>query len=401
MYQLRQFLSALKPTRLGVLFAVLIGFGVGFWQWIQPPRPRVVLETLGERVWIYFSPDGQTLATVVVNNTSAERLLTLWDINSGQKKLDPFQINNIHPSAVAFSRDGRSLACGFGSQFVVWNVASGRQLAIYENEHWIPWYVAFSAEGRLRAIRRDNCLCDVADNKVIAKLAPDRDWEIEALDSNFILVLGKANRVKVWDLVTATLCAEREIPKSREISSAEIKMTPDGRFLVCNGGGWNLFDVIIVDLLTGKIQEFKPEVPPCTGADIAPDGQTVALGWPGYLSGPQKTWWSWFEELVGQQEHRGDHVTLRAFPSGEQLLVLKNCSFPVFSPDGRTLAATGTDGSLQLWDFPIRKPIGKILGLAGLAAVATLLVFNGLGWLRRRKMRLKANLVPNCVPSTK
>ena len=27
------FLSALKPTRLGVLFAVLAGLGVGFWQW--------------------------------------------------------------------------------------------------------------------------------------------------------------------------------------------------------------------------------------------------------------------------------------------------------------------------------------------------------------------------------
>jgi len=33
--------------------------------------------------------------------------------------------------------------------------------------------------------------------------------------------------------------------------------------------------------------------------------------------------------------------------------------------------------------------------------VATLLAFNGLGWLRRRRMRLKAKLVPNSVPSTK
>jgi hypothetical protein len=65
-----------------------------------------------------------------------------------------------------------------------------------------------------------------------------------------------------------------------------------------------------------------------------------------------------------------------------------------------TLAITEDDYcSLQLWDFPIRKPIGKILGLAALAAVATLLAFNGLGWLRRRRMRLKANLIPNSVPT--
>jgi hypothetical protein len=92
---------------------------------------------------------------------------------------------------------------------------------------------------------------------------------------------------------------------------------------------------------------------------------------------------------------------LNAFPSGEEFLVLKDCSFPHFSPAGKTLAVSGGDGTLQLWDLPIRKPIGRILGLAGLAAVATLLAINGLGWLRRRRMRLKANLVPSFVPSTK
>jgi hypothetical protein len=100
---------------------------------------------------------------------------------------------------------------------------------------------------------------------------------------------------------------------------------------------------------------------------------------------------------------------LKAFPSGEEIIALENSFCPVFSPDGRTLAVTGANwssegsyfSSLQLWDLPICKPIGKILGLAGLAAAATLLAFNGLGWLRRRRMRLKANRVPNSVPSTK
>ena len=81
-------------------------------------------------------------------------------------------------------------------------------------------------------------------------------------------------------------------------------------------------------------------------------------------------------------------------PSEKEIIVLKNCSFPVFSHDGKTLAVTGTGDTLQLWDLPIRKPVGKILGLAGLAAVATLLGLNGIGWLRRRRMRLNANVVP-------
>ena len=86
---------------------------------------------------------------------------------------------------------------------------------------------------------------------------------------------------------------------------------------------------------------------------------------------------------------------LKAFPSGEEIIALENSFCPVFSPDGRTLAVTGANwssqgtyfSSLQLFDLPIRKPIGKILGLAALAAVATLLVINGLGWLRRRRIK--------------
>ncbi len=43
--------------------------------------------------------------------------------------------------------------------------------------------------------------------------------------------------------------------------------------------------------------------------------------------------------------------------------------------------------------LPIRKPIGKILGLAGLAAVASLLAFQGLGRLRRRRGKEPAQLI--------
>src|SRR6516162_3083073 len=90
-HRLLPFLSALKPTRLGVLFAVLVGLGVGFWQWGRPPRPRVVIENLRlEFGWCVFSPDGRTLA-IVQNRPNSDRLihsLSLWDVITGQKKSD-------------------------------------------------------------------------------------------------------------------------------------------------------------------------------------------------------------------------------------------------------------------------------------------------------------------------
>src|SRR5262249_9123713 len=118
---------------------------------------------------------------------------------------------------------------------------------------------------------------------------------------------------------------------------------------------------------------------------------------------PPKSWWTQLTEWLGKNDNswQGSYVTLKSWPAGDDIFVLKDCHCPVISPDRQTLAVIGSDYALQLWDFPIRKPIGKILGLAGLEALATLLAFNGLSWLRRRRMRLKANLVANSVPSTK
>src|SRR5262249_27360869 len=122
------------------------------------------------------------------------------------------------------------------------------------------------------------------------------------------------------------------------------------------------------------------------GAALSTDGQVIALGCGGIT--PQwKTWWSWFTDLVGiKDDPSGSFVTLNTFSSGEEIIALANCSSPVISPTGSILAVHA-NGNWELWDLPIRKPIGKILGLAGLAAVATLLSFNGLGWLRRRRIK--------------
>src|SRR5262249_15261326 len=138
----------------------------------------------------------------------------------------------------------------------------------------------------------------------------------------------------------------------------------------------------------------------------APDGKLLAVGDSTWPVTHDNTWWNWFTGWLRRQDNpTGFRVLLKSLPSGEQVVVLPGCLWPVISPDGKTLAVTFWSDlertSVQLWDLPIRKPIGKILGLSALAAVATLLAFNGLDWLRRRRMRLKANLVPNSVPSTK
>jgi WD40 repeat protein len=396
MHRLRSFLSALRPTRLGVLFAVLIGFGVGFWQWGQPPRPRVVLENLGEILHHsgfdpLFSPDGRTLATVHTtkeeDHSKRQIIVTLWEVSTGQKKYSDL----LHRyRSVAFSPNNRDFAFARDGKIHVWDISSGQEIATFEPG--VFERLIYSPEGKLLGYRFDRWCVGVWD--YVAKKTKSLEFEggeVIAGKDTILVVLADEKIAQVWDLATLTLCWEGpyspnpEFPNFTKGWSRSIRLTPDRRFLMLlnpANGAVGIHDLVMGDKL--EILGFE------WAFAIAPDGRTVALGGrdPQRWFQHQRTLWNWFqEEWLGIQRNDSEfYVVLKDFPSGEEIVVLQNCSYPVFSPDGRTLAVIGADGeSLHLWDLPIRKPIGKILGLAGLAAVATLLAFNGLGWLRRRR----------------
>ena len=403
MHRLRSLLSALKPTRLGVLFAVLLGLGVGFWQWARPPRPRAMLEHLGHDPQAYFSPDGEILAIIHPDPESDKNLFltTLWDVNTATKTHS--LARGEMPWGVVFAPDGQTLACRFTNQIKLWDVPSGRELAstfLPDGENH-PQLV-FSPQGKLLALRENYVLWDVANKRPVKKLAQQGEKQTAEGDQS-ILVLFKGKIVKTWDLATATLVAENwgfpmfddpRFPQFHGVAFS-ISLSSDRRFLI----GHNPMAAITFVQHIGNGQ--KKQLEGHLGDLIekvafAPDGKMVALGVVNMLDPPQKSWWKQFTEWLGlQSEHSGRSVILQAFPTGKELTVLQNCSFPVFSPNGRTLAVTSFDGeAVQLWDLPIRKPIGKILGLAGLAAMTTLLAINGLRWPQRRRMRLKADVVP-------
>jgi WD40 repeat protein len=372
----------------------------------------VVLDDLGPNPTAIFSPDGRVLAT---HYRESELLpgffpcLALWDVSTGQKKND--LVKGPFTWGAVFSPDGSKVSYCAGTQVRLWDIAQETEL-IYENKQEKSYsQLVFSSQGKLLALRQDCVLWDVAENRVIKKLVLEGEREL-ASGRDVLLVQAKAidqflnpdvrHKIKVWDLATATF---------REINNASLttglirnaQLSPDRRFLIAHiSHGWppmSPTSVFILDLATGRNHVY-PEKSPSpgpwesdrTGGAITPDGKTAAwgIGNPNITYARQASWLSWFEDWLGIQRRHSSNlcVSLNAIPSGEELAVLKDCSCPVISPDGKTLAVTGADdASLQLWDLPIRKPIGKILGLAALAAVATLLAINGLGWLRRRRIK--------------
>jgi WD40 repeat protein len=411
------FLSALKPTRLGALFAVLIGFGVGFWQWGQPPQPRVVVENVD---WLWaahqFSPDGRTVAiSQPIDPDGRNVFFSLWDAQTGAKKVDLFK-GEQPPTSVAYSPDGRTIAACYENKISVWDVSSGKELAIRQDSNRggqsrQHTQLAFSPDGKLLAVGQDNLsshfspdgikllalawdysLWDVLANKVIKKLAQQSQGVAKVKGVSF--VLGDRNVVKVWDVATGSLCAEIRMPGNGMIPSC-IELSKDRQFLLYQLHG-GLQKIFVFNLITKQEIEIAAVVERVV---ISPDNQTIACELVSDLE--DASWWVKVTDWLGiREDSSAFSVSLRAFPAGDEITVLKNCISPVFSPDGKTLAVLGLEGNLevakgnlQLYDLPIRKPIVKILGLAGLAALATVLLINGLGWLRRRRGKKPAHLI--------
>jgi WD40 repeat protein len=402
MCRICSFLSALKPTRLGVLFAVLVGLGVGFWQWGRPPRPRVVVQVADLRFFC-FSPDGQTL--LIEDCGDKDCLVTFWDVRTGQMRQKLHTLPQ--PGTIRFSPDGRNVAY-FRARIEddnspgirVLEVSSGKELAAYDqdDENGFPYrQLLFSSEGKLLVVTEKIDLWDVANKKLVAKLAPKGDFIGEG--SNTLLVKSEPGIIKVWHLPSAKICAEIkgfEIPAywGNKPNVVWPVLSADLRFLLlyCETRGGDGFQVrtaandpvIVVDLISGKKHEITTT--DFEKAHLAPDGKTVAIGvWP---DSEEMSFWDRIMDWLGLQETPDGHylVKLIDVSSEQDVANLIGYMSPTFSPDGKTLA-TANMKSLQLWDLPIRKPIGKILGLAGLAFMATLLASNGLAWSRRRAMK--------------
>ena len=100
---------------------------------------------------IAFSPDGTRLASArgksYYDNTST---VILWDVLKG-KKIKELVVHNFNACSVAFSPNGKILACGLDDGTVrLWNVQTD-QIRVLAGHTEAVYALAFSADGNLLA----------------------------------------------------------------------------------------------------------------------------------------------------------------------------------------------------------------------------------------------------------
>jgi WD40 repeat protein len=289
---------------------------------------------------VAYSPDGSLLAVgygrfVGLLQGSRPGQAVLWEARSGKRKLSiAGQVDGVR--SVTFSPDGRSLAIAeYPGVIRLWDVPSSRErLAIKpEPPARTPGTIAFSPDGKWLAagiwpvskdgdLRGDVVIWDTSTGKPARRLKGHTDM-VNAVafspDGKLLVSGGSDGVAKVWDTASGRARATLGFPALQKRSGPtpiwveSVTFSPDGRTLVTSAG---------LRLAPGK-----------------PEG-------------------------VGQ-------VTIWSTTNDREVATLSGVdgmsTHVAFSPDGKLLATSGSDGLVQLWDTATHREAGKMKGWGPIA----------------------------------
>ena len=315
----------------------------------------------GSAEGLAVTPDGRTAVTSGVDGR-----VRLWDIAGDRRLMQsialrrPFKVDDFTPRGIAITPDDRTLAVTQSDGSVeMLDTATLERRAVVRTGKGAALALDFSADGRQLAIGGENGMVGLWDARTLApagRLAGlrSRTQAIAFSPDGRLLAAGDTNTnatgVRIWDVRRRALT-----PFRSDTPANSVAFSPDGRLLAAAGSdaGTEVRDVhtskLVAHLRTGELAR---------SVAFSPNGRLLFVG---LFNGAGQFY----------STHDWKPLGARVRGQGQRLM------YPVFTPDGRTLATASADGTVLLWDVASRKAIGAPFTVQREAFVATAISHDG------------------------
>ncbi|MET9604537.1 serine/threonine-protein kinase [Streptomyces sp. NPDC006512] len=287
------------------------------------PQSSVLTDDAGAVSSVAFSPDGKTLAC---GNSS--KTVRLWKLAT-RAKTSPFGAHANAVASVAFSSDGASFASGsLDNSIRLWDVRR-RSADVLTGHTSSVWAVAFSPDGKTLASGSwDHTvrLWNVADRTSGSLTGHTSSVWCVAFgpDGTALASGGDDNTVLVWDVATRAVDTTLS---GHGGAVASVAFSPDGK-TVATGSSDNT--ARLWNLAKGTSVTLAAHSGAVSSVAFSPDGRTLATG----SSDNTVRLWNVAERSP----------TILTGHTGA-------VSSVAFSPDGRTLATGSADNTIRLWSL--------------------------------------------------
>ncbi len=227
-----------------------------------------------------FSPDGQTLATVM-----GREKIVLWDLKSGANRV----INGARSTEdVAYSPDGKYLVVGANSGGLeVWDVLNGKKTSTFLKKKGDAYArVAFTPDGKHIAASKDGRIVfvEASSGNTVKTFSGHQDYITDFVfsrDGKILISGGSDKRIIVWDISSGEKIKDIN-PLPDRVNDVDV--SPDGRLIAAAIGPmmvpWETVkpetSVMIIDLKTNEARGLR--IPFCHSVAFSPDGKFLATG---------------------------------------------------------------------------------------------------------------------------
>jgi WD40 repeat protein/beta-lactamase regulating signal transducer with metallopeptidase domain len=332
-----------------------------------------------------FAPDSKTLAVWTRNQQ-----VHVWDTEAGKElyQLGEAVLPRIgvagvapvgalpaqtEPRNLAFASDGKRIVTASGSTVRLWDATTGKELPLSDGHTGAVSAVALTADGKTLVSKGEDGVIrrwDAATGNPLGSFRPRPGTTFAALsaDARTVALASADGSIRVMDIATG-----KEVHQlgGAANGAAALAFAPDGNVLAAQGGDGvvRLYDVAkgseLRTLIAQHPNSLAPNDPVAVKLAIAnrfpgasrpgpvfsPDGKLLAAPAPMPL-------------VPGPRSSRGTIILYDA-TAGKELRRIELAQLAVsvaFSPDGRTLVTENADQTVSLWEVASareRRQLGK------------------------------------------